>query len=66
MAKIPITPNQTFLHGTDRYEPDETYEVTEAEAFYFAANGWIDVPAGVDDIREVSLDIHDADHESES
>lgn len=35
-----ITPNQPFLHGGERYEPGETYDVDDALGGYFVGNGW--------------------------
>lgn len=30
----------TFLHGKNRYEKNEKYEVPDDEGFYFCMNGW--------------------------
>lgn len=55
-----ITATQTFLHGRDRYEDGETYDVPDHLAGYFVAVGW----ATSDDIetpQEERLDIVDLD-----
>lgn len=36
-----IIPNQSFKHGTQTYEAGESYEVPEAEAYYFTQVGWV-------------------------
>lgn len=36
-----ITPNQRFKHGTKTYEKDQTYLVSEGEAYYFEQCGWV-------------------------
>lgn len=35
-----ITPNQTFRHGKEQYEPETEYDVPDALGFYFVSNGW--------------------------
>lgn len=52
-----IVPNQTFLHGRDRYEAGKTYEVSSKEAAYFQAQGWVDGGAALDGDQDVTLDI---------
>ena len=58
-----ITPNQVFLHGEDRYEPDTEYDVSEADGVYFVRNGWaaspeLDEPGSTPVAAD--LDVHDA------
>jgi len=58
-----ITATTSFLHGRDRYEEGEEYEVDTALAGYFLGNGWATSdsraarPLVAD--AEVSLDIQD-------
>ena len=57
-----ITPNQAFLHGTVRYEPDEEVDVEPELGRYFVAQGWADsedADAAIpnDGAQEVALDI---------
>jgi len=37
-----ITANQVFLHGGERYEAGETYDVPDALGGYFVGVGWAD------------------------
>ena len=63
MAKI--VPNQTFLDGTDRFEPDQEYEVEDARAYYFAKNGWLAGSAGISG-GDVTLDVDATSHGHEA
>lgn len=49
-----ITPNQTFRHRKEQYEPGVEYDVPDALGFYFVNNGWAAAdPATVpEDLRE--------------
>jgi hypothetical protein len=62
---VKITPNQVFLHGYDRYEVDQEYDVSEGLGTYFVLNGWADsdeiTSSGEEQPAEVTLDIHDVD-----
>lgn len=60
-----FVPNQVFLDDVDRYEPNETYEVSDEKAYYFRMNGWGDIvdseyPANQGTEDDVTLDIHNA------
>lgn len=52
-----ITPNQTFLHGADRYEAGKSYDVSKDEADYFKASGWVDGGATLAGDQDVAKDI---------
>lgn len=41
-TRMKITANQVFLHGEDRYEAGETYDVPDALGGYFVGVGWAD------------------------
>lgn len=62
-----ITANQTFLHGHDRYEEGETYDVPEGLATYFVMAGWADsddlAAPGHAPSEEVTLDVHSSTHD---
>lgn len=36
-----ITPNQNFKHGDKTYKRDNQYDVSDDDAAYFQAVGWI-------------------------
>jgi hypothetical protein len=67
-----ITANQVFLHGEDRYEAGQTYDVAPELATHFVLAGWADspdvTPPGHDSAASdvVTLDVHDAGHEHEA
>jgi hypothetical protein len=39
-----IVPNQTFLDGYDRFEPDQEYEVDDDRGAYFVSQRWASSP----------------------
>lgn len=53
-----IVPNQNFKHGTKSYVKDESYEVSEGEAYYFTQVGWVGGEANPAN-ETVTLDIQD-------
>jgi hypothetical protein len=63
-----ITANQPFLHGHDRYEEGEDYDVDDALGTYFVMSGWAtsdEVPGVADSPPEVDLDVHDGTSDQE-
>lgn len=60
-----IVPNQEFKHGRETYEKGKSYEVSDEEAYYFTANGWVGPEPETG--KEHTLDIHDvtSGHEAE-
>lgn len=60
-----ITATTTFLHGRDRYEEGEDYDVDTALAGYFVGNGWATSESrsarALVTEQEVTLDIHDGE-----
>lgn len=52
-----VEPNQVFLDGKDRYEPDKTYTVSDGKAEYFRMNGWLKDEVEPTD-ETVDLDVH--------
>lgn len=61
-----IKPNQDFKHGRKTYKKNRKYEVSEEDAEYFEACGWVGdadktvVKRGVRADGSEWLDIHDA------
>ncbi len=44
----------TFMHGKERFEKDQEYEVEDGPGYYFVANGW------ASDTAPITLEIQDA------
>lgn len=64
-----ITANQPFLHGHDRYEEGQDYEVDDALGTYFVMSGWAtsdDLPGVADGPPEVDLDVQASTHDQEA
>jgi hypothetical protein len=63
---VRILPNQEYLHDTERYYPDQVYNVEDALGFYFCAVGWASavdtdyVPVAEEQPSEIDLDVHNA------
>lgn len=63
-----ITANQAFLHGGERYEAGETYEVSDGDGTYFVNVGWADAE-GLETGTppdSVDVEIDGAVHQSET
>lgn len=65
-----ITATTTFLHGTDRFEDGQEYEVPDALGGYFVGNGWAKTDDAEIDVvlqpQNVTLQVDNAVHESSS
>lgn len=63
-----ITANQVFLHGGQRYEAGETYEVSDGDGTYFVNVGWA-TAEGLETGTppdSVDLDVHTGSHEAKT
>lgn len=54
---VTVKPTQAFLHGRDRYEEGQEYEVSSEDASYFKAHGWVEGGAAASGDQDVTLDI---------
>jgi hypothetical protein len=50
-----IIPNQTFKHDGETYERGESYEVSDEDATYFRAAGWVGERQPT---SEITLNVH--------
>lgn len=61
-----ITPNQTFRHDREQYEPDAEYDVSDELGHYFVNVGWAssaDAPAAEGQDESPTLDVSDVANE---